>query len=231
MAIPPGLKSYRARHMKLARAMREIERRRDKVLRSVEAFDQRIVRYGAGFRGAHHERNQMTAAMTHDDFAALARQTGLSDARLGLALGAQGARENVAARVRQWKRGARPIPDHVGSLLRALVSGLQGERLADTDAAIEGAIDRVQPPEWLIAVEPPGGEDDAPEYLVHTRRPRFICEIFDEEVDGPAPPSSFAYADTEGTVLTRFLWLDAMPDDDAALRELMRRAIAAIEGE
>ena len=160
-----------------------------------------------------------------DDFGALARLVGLSDARLGYALGLTGERAHVSARVRQWKRGARPVPAETLSLLRALVIGLDGERLPDTDEAITGLLERALPPEWIIGTAAPGSDEAAPEYLVHTRRPRFICRVVDEIEDG-APLSAFAYNDGDWT-LCDFHWLDRAPESEE-LSQLLKRAMESL---
>jgi hypothetical protein len=164
--------------------------------------------------------------MTAGEFCALARATGLSDARLGLALGAQGSRKNISARVRQWKRGARPVPPEIASKLRALTAALGGVALADSDDAVAG-IAPALPPEWIIGTAAPGTDEEAPEYLVHTARPRFICRVVDE-LSEPAPLSALAYADGD-TVLCDFVWLDREPEGED-LRRLCERAMAALGG-
>lgn len=170
-----------------------------------------------------------------DEFADLARKTGLSDARLGQALGLSGKRENVAARVRQWKRGARPVPAEILSMLRALVAAAGGTPLPDDDATIAAlAQDIGAPPEWIIghahdAIDPDEDIDDQeiPEWLVHTRRPRFVCRVVDEIEEG-VQLGRLTYSDA-GWALTNFLWFDPQPVG-AALEDLLRRAMAAVGG-
>lgn len=173
-----------------------------------------------------------------DDFAALARRIGLSDARLGMALGLTGKRPNIAVRIRQWKRGARPVPDEVMSMLRALAAAAQGLPVQNDDAAIAPLVDRVAAPEWIIghAHDAHAGmsteetdEAAVAEYLVHTRRPRFVCRIVDADEDEPAwRLEPLRYADG-AWLLCDFTWFDRAPEG-AALSALLRRAMGVLGG-
>lgn len=174
--------------------------------------------------------------MTADDFAALARATGLSDARLGFTLGARGERANVAAQARKWKSGARPVPAHVASKLRALVKALDGRTLPDTDEAVEAAL--AEPawlPEWIIGVGEmsdadlaaelrENGDELEPEFVVHTRPPRFIARAAVDEVEPVLATFVYAFDDESELAVD---WLDD-PPDGPALDALMRRALDAL---
>jgi len=63
-----------------------------------------------------------------------------------------------------------------------------------------------QPSEWLWADDVEGKHS----YIIHTRRPRFIAEIVDDNKTFNPP---FEYETQSGETLCNFIWLDPPPED------------------
>lgn len=73
--------------------------------------------------------------------------------------------------------------------------------------------------EWIVGVG-----DNGRDYLIHTRSPRFVCEI---RPDGDESPEDDGVKYTNGDeVLCAFVWQDPMPD---ALSIWMERACDALD--
>lgn len=128
-------------------------------------------------------------------------------------------------KVRKWIAGEADVPDGVAQQLRAAVAALGDGPGVPIDSAPPPGI--AQPPEWIVGVDAHDGRDDAPEYIVHTRRPRFIAAVIDEDEAGLSlSPRVFAHA---GMALADIAWLDGEPDGSWDSDEAKRWYALALE--
>ena len=125
--------------------------------------------------------------------------------------------------VRRWRTGELRVPDEDAARLRALYAAADGEKI-DGEMPVQPL-----PPEWIIGTEAHGTDEKAAEYLIHTRRPRFIARIVDatDPADDTAPPGGLEWTDEDWS-LSNFQWIDEQPRDSIGLGDLMRRAMGAL---
>ena len=81
-------------------------------------------------------------------------------------------------------------------------------------------------PEWLVA-EPTDYTDDARAFLIHTKPPRFICEVWDEDSEKPVL-DELSFVSSSGNQLANFTFFDDPPEGDG-LVELLGAAGAALK--
>lgn len=127
-------------------------------------------------------------------------------------------------RGRAWLAGDMPIPDtaaaEIGALHAAVIKSAAPLSL-DQPSLIARAH-----PEWVIGSEAPGTDEDAPEWLIRTKRPRLIARILDDDIDGAATGRR-VYSDDGWTL--DVTWLDGEPDTEAAIA-IISDAFAALTG-
>jgi hypothetical protein len=123
-----------------------------------------------------------------------------------------------ARSIRFWASGSRPIPEEIAAKIRNLMG-----------VADPLDLDQRHPfDDWILG----DGASDR-EYLIHTRRPRFIARIAadDMESDDAADRSSgvtFHGGGDSGYTLCEIVWIDAPPGAGEMVR-LMESACDAVD--
>lgn len=91
------------------------------------------------------------------------------------------------------------------------------------------ALDKMWPrDEWIIGDSPERPDGTRAEYIVHTRRPRFIARVAADDDD--ADRAAGVVYQGDGYVLCEIAWIDP-PPGPVALTRLLDRACDAIDGE